>query len=331
MISIIIPVYNRGYCISCCLESVLKQTFTDWECIIIDDGSTDQTLSVCQSYVHKDSRFQVYTQPNGGVSAARNKGIEQACGDYIAFIDSDDWVEPDFLRLLHEAAAKGRMAVCGMDSQSASGFDKNCVERSALYTKEGDVEDLLAPGLISLFPGPVCKLYDKSIIDKYKIRFPSGISWGEDTIFNSIYLQYIDKIKGVPYYLYHIIKQEKSLTADAIRDAFLTDKNQELWHSISFYLNKCKGIDGEGLHYHYICLLFDQITGIQYIHKQMSWIKQYKRMNYLIQSADRDVIRRYRFKNIRYFLVYYKISAAIFICYKVYYSLMEYAKKSRNH
>lgn len=55
MISIIIPVYNRGYCISCCLESVLKQTFIDWECIIIDDGSTDQTLSVCQNYVHKDS------------------------------------------------------------------------------------------------------------------------------------------------------------------------------------------------------------------------------------------------------------------------------------
>lgn len=80
LISIIIPVYNRAYCLSRCLDSVLDQTFTNWECILIDDGSTDETLSVCRHYVNRDSRFRVYSQPNGGVSAARNRGLEYALG-----------------------------------------------------------------------------------------------------------------------------------------------------------------------------------------------------------------------------------------------------------
>lgn len=126
MISVIIPIYNRDYCLSRCLESVLQQTFTNWECILIDDGSTDRTLSVCRTYVDKDSRFQVYSQPNGGVSAARNLALEHAGGEYIAFIDSDDWVEPNYLQVLYESTAKSVMPLCGMDVQPINGHKYNC-------------------------------------------------------------------------------------------------------------------------------------------------------------------------------------------------------------
>ena len=77
-ISVIIPIYNRTYCLARCLDSVLFQTFTDWECILIDDGSTDGSLSVCRHYAETDSRFRVYSQSNSGASVARNRGVESS-------------------------------------------------------------------------------------------------------------------------------------------------------------------------------------------------------------------------------------------------------------
>lgn len=330
MISIIIPVYNRDYCLSRCLESVWQQTFTDWECILIDDGSTDRTLSVCRSYVEKDSRFRVYSQSNGGVSVARNRGLEYAYGDYVVFIDSDDWVEPDFLRLLYESAKKGITPLCGMDVECIDGNYIDCSVQDILYRTDSNVANLFSGDLSRIFAGPVCKLYDRSVIEAYRIRFPVGISWGEDLIFNCTYFQYIDCIKGIPFLLYHVIGQEVSLSVRAKYESFLTDTNQKLWQSVSrFFLNK--GLDEHYLNDYYTYLLFQQITGIRYVRDRLSWIKRYKRMNYLIQSADRKILKEYRFKSIQFLLVYYRLSAVVFVCYEAYYSLIEHAKKSRHH
>lgn len=330
MISVIIPIYNRDYCLSRCLKSVLQQTFADWECILIDDGSTDRTLSVCYSYVEKDSRFRVYSQPNGGVSVARNRGLEQAYGEYVAFIDSDDWVEPDFLRLLHESAEKGITPLCGMDVQCTDGRYIDCPIQNVLYRTDSNITDFFSGDLVSFFSGPVCKLYDRSIVETYRIRFPVGINWGEDLIFNCTYFQYVDCIKGVPFLMYHIIGQEVSLSVSAKYDSFLTDTNQILYQNVSrFFLSK--GLDEQYVNDYYIYLLFHQITGVQYVHDRLPWIKRYKRMNYLIQSADRGILKKYRFKNIRFLLVYYRLSVLVFMCYEVYGYLNKHAKKSRNH
>lgn len=330
MISVIIPVYNRDYCLSRCLESVLQQTFADWECILIDDGSTDRTLSVCYSYVEKDSRFRVYSQPNGGVSVARNRGLEQACGEYIAFIDSDDWVDSDYLRLLYESVGKDIMPLCSMDVQCIDGYKINCSIQDILYRMDSNVVDLLTTDLFGLLCGPSCKLYNRSVIEIHNVRFLSGISWGEDLIFNCTYFQYIDCIKGVPFHLYHLIRQENSLSMNAKYNYFLTDINQRIWQSVSD-LFLIKGIDCSFLNDYYINLLFQQITGVQYVRDQLPWVKRYKRMNYLIESADRGILKKYRFKNIRFLLVYYRLSVLVFICYEVYSSLNKHAKKSRNH
>ena len=113
--SVIIPAYNRARFLPECLESVLAQTFTDWECIIVDDGSTDGTRELVAEYVRRDSRFRYHWQENAGASAARNAGIERARGEWIAFLDSDDWYYPDALAHFHAAASRFAevQIVCG--------------------------------------------------------------------------------------------------------------------------------------------------------------------------------------------------------------------------
>ena len=95
LVTIIIPVYNVEKFLPQCLDSILSQTFTDWECILIDDGSPDNSGAICDEYAQQDSRFRVIHQENKGVSAARNAGLDVAKGEWIAFVDSDDWVERD--------------------------------------------------------------------------------------------------------------------------------------------------------------------------------------------------------------------------------------------
>ena len=100
-ISLIMPVYNVGPYVEKALESLLAQDFTDWECIVVDDGSTDDSGRICDSFEKRDSRYKVVHSQNGGVSKARNKGLELANGKYIGFVDADDWVEKDYLKILH--------------------------------------------------------------------------------------------------------------------------------------------------------------------------------------------------------------------------------------
>ena len=91
-VSIIVPIFNTEQYLSRCLDSIESQTFNDWECILINDGSTDKSENICNEYANKDSRFKVINQKNSGVSAARNAGLDVAKGEWIGFVDSDDWI-----------------------------------------------------------------------------------------------------------------------------------------------------------------------------------------------------------------------------------------------
>ena len=97
-ISIIVPVYNVEHVLKRCCESILCQTYADFECILVDDGSTDQSGKICDEYAGLDERFKVIHQSNGGVSAARNTGLDHAIGDFIAFVESDDCIHPEYLK-----------------------------------------------------------------------------------------------------------------------------------------------------------------------------------------------------------------------------------------
>ena len=100
LISVVVPVYNSAPYLETCLRSLLAQTWQDWEAILVDDGSTDGSARLCDTWAKKEPRLRVIHQENAGVSAARNAGIAAARGDYLAFVDADDWVEPDYLQTL---------------------------------------------------------------------------------------------------------------------------------------------------------------------------------------------------------------------------------------
>ena len=101
-ISIVIPCYNEENNIKRCIDSIKKQSYRDFEVILVDDGSTDKTAEVIKKNIKEDKRFKYYHKENGGVSSARNYGIKKSAGHYISFIDSDDYINPDFLKLLYE-------------------------------------------------------------------------------------------------------------------------------------------------------------------------------------------------------------------------------------
>lgn len=103
LISIIVPIFNTEKYLHQCLDSILSQSYGNFECLLINDGSTDASASICREYVAKDARFRYFEKENGGVSSARNLGIERSGGAYITFIDSDDWVEFDYLEVLYSA------------------------------------------------------------------------------------------------------------------------------------------------------------------------------------------------------------------------------------
>ena len=97
MISIIVPIYNREKYLSECIDSILVQSYSDFEVLLIDDGSTDRSGEICDEYAQKDARIRVFHKENGGVSSARNVGLDNATGEWIAFVDSDDWVGEKYL------------------------------------------------------------------------------------------------------------------------------------------------------------------------------------------------------------------------------------------
>lgn len=189
MISVIIPAYNAAKKIVCCIESLLNQTYQDWELIIIDDGSTDNTLDVCQTF--HDKRIQVYHKPNGGVSSARNTGLTYAKGEYIAFVDADDYLEPMYLEHLNQ----------GSDYDlSITGF---------CYDKEPEKTNLLlelidkssiAKSLSDLIDSdqlcyPWGRMFKRSIIEQYHIRFNEKMRFAEDNVFNWEYLCHINSLR----------------------------------------------------------------------------------------------------------------------------------------
>lgn len=183
MISVIIPVYNTKQYLHACLESIQKQTYTDLEILFIDDGSTDGSSEMLDSFEEKDVRIRVIHQENGGVCAARNRGIEDARGDYLSFIDSDDTLEPDMYETL-----MGLIREHGVDiahcsySRVTNGVVKPIGNTGSVHVQSRE-EALRCFLTGKLFVGSCwTKLYARKLFED--IRFPSGIRTNEDMLVN---------------------------------------------------------------------------------------------------------------------------------------------------
>ena len=221
MISVIIPVYNVEPWLDQCLASVAAQTYTDWECILVDDGSTDGSGSICDRWAGKDSRFKVFHQANAGVSTARNRGIELAQGQWINFIDSDDWVDPQYLQALMDASSDGVQLVVSGHTQHHKGSSKTHVPPRDETIELTSTHTETFINNIGLIYGPCSKLFKNQIVSNMAHRFPGHISLGEDLHFCFSYLKHIKSIRFVPYSYYHYRRTESnSLSSKKRKDTF---------------------------------------------------------------------------------------------------------------
>lgn len=189
MISVIIPAYNAARTIRRCIQSVLDQTYTEWEMIIVDDGSKDDTLDICQSY--DDSRIRVLHKENGGVSSARNHGLKFAQGDYIAFIDSDDFIEANYLEHLSQGLDYDIVisGFCYENTPESSSFHLKLANREAVGR---ELSKLINADQLCY---PWGRLFKRSIIEQNHIRFNEKMRFAEDNVFNWEYLCHINSLR----------------------------------------------------------------------------------------------------------------------------------------
>lgn len=205
-ISVIVPVYNVVSCISRCIDSIIEQTLTDWELLLIDDGSSDGSALICDDYSSKDKRIKVFHKENGGVSSARNLGIEQASGDWIVFVDSDDWCEQKYLSDFFCTSVElsdSDIVLQGRKDEIDGRIDSNIVLENGIYSNIA--EGLLKNNLLT-FGAPYCKLYPNKLIKKYHIRFPEEYSYGEDTTFFFTVLTYVNCLITINKCNYHYME-----------------------------------------------------------------------------------------------------------------------------
>ena len=205
--SIVMPTYNTGERLRRSIDSVINQTYTNWELIIIDDGSTDNTKNILNRYSKLDCRLKVYTQKNQGPGVARNNGIKKCSGKYIAFIDSDDYYEEDFLEQVNAKNVEVEQDIIFVNGVNEYNNGKKCGEYNFQKYKYKDIDQILRLQIMGIIPwGGVFKVVKKEIAKKCLY---SKIDVGEELLFSVKSLEIAKNISFVDNTLYHYVYNEK--------------------------------------------------------------------------------------------------------------------------
>lgn len=244
LVSIIIPIYNAEPYLSKCLDSVLSQTYKNLEILLVNDGSTDASVRICEKYAAKDKRIKLIHQKNKGPSVARNNGIKNSIGKYLQFIDADDKVSPMMVYKLVNALKYDDvdLALCGNKHLTIrEGQTQKKVNLPKAH-KSLSIDDFLKkfPKLFkrNLINSPCNKLYCGKIIRNNKIIFPVGMNNGEDLLFNIQYLNYCRKISLVnePLYIYNRVNNPTSLTKKYQPNYF--DNRKKVFNELQDFIMK---------------------------------------------------------------------------------------------
>ncbi len=213
LFSVVVPVYNVEAYLPQCLDSLLAQTFGDFEAVCVNDGSTDGSLSILEGYAARDNRIRIISQPNRGLSAARNTGMDAARGDYILFLDSDDWLESSSLQAISDN-------LDGEDMLCFGGWrgDEEEMPSSANYRTGWDYYNRCA---LVHHPFPfvcvVLRCYRRAFLDTQRLRFREGILH-EDNHFTPRACLAANKVRVIPDALYHYrIRQGSIMTTRSLR------------------------------------------------------------------------------------------------------------------
>ncbi len=212
-LSIILPVYNSEKYLSQCIDSVISQSFADFELIIINDGSTDSSGEICNVYAEKDNRIKVIHQNNRGVSFARKLGIEQSDSEWLGFIDSDDWIESDTLKIAYDTAIKEESDIVCFGIQKATQTEKTSIEffNSDIYTNF-----LYYPVYMNSFCNKIIK---KALFTENSLDFGIGIITSEDLLVMFQLFHFAKKISYLPSVLYNY-----RFNSDSVTQTILSEK-----------------------------------------------------------------------------------------------------------
>ena len=223
-ISVIVPVYQAEQCLPACVESVLAQTFFNWELLLVDDGCTDGSPALCDGYAARDDRVRVFHQRNGGVSAARNTGLREARGEFIAFLDADDQLEPRALETLWSMLESSGTdtAGCAHLNVTPGGTSPELLLPAGLYDHQGILDHVVYPLLGDRLRAPVFNgfiwryLFSGELLRRYRITF-SG-AYLEDELFLMEYFCYAQKLAVTDQPLYRYVWNPSSITHKYMRD-----------------------------------------------------------------------------------------------------------------
>lgn len=216
LISVIVPIYNIAGYLSACVKSILQQEYTNLEILLIDDGSTDQSPELCNRFAKEDSRIRVIHKKNGGLSSARNAGLDVATGEYLVFVDGDDFIAPNMIRCLWERLCKDEtdMAICSFWYVDEEGKKAEASDRSPLIDEILTKEELLMRMNLNIYgywyyTVPVNKLYRRCIWEK--LRYPEGKIY-EDEFLIPYLFERTGKASILSEKLYYYVQRENSIT-----------------------------------------------------------------------------------------------------------------------
>lgn len=245
LVTLIIPVYNAERYLRRSLDSVSAQTFSDMEVLLLNDGSKDGSLGICREYEKKDVRFRVIDKENSGVSDTRNLGMRLACGKYLQFMDSDDWLTPDATESLVQTAERDQCDFVIADFYRVKGkryVEKRHIRREDVMSREEFAMEMAEDPADFYYGVMWNKLYRREIVREHELFCDTSLNWCEDFLFNLSFIRYGGRFRAMQKPVYYYMKRRDSLVAtesmcvDAVRVRLkLLEKYKDLYQSMGLY------------------------------------------------------------------------------------------------
>lgn len=245
LVSIIVPVYNSEKTLERCINSILNQTYKEFELILLNDGSTDASGEICDNYARKDQRIRVVQKENTGVSDTRNQGIAMAKGEYLQFLDSDDWITPDATGLFVRTATEYQCDMVIADFYRVIGervSQKGSIEEDGLMDRVTYATNMMQKPADFYYGVLWNKFYKRSIIEKYNLKMDSSVSWCEDFMFNLEYIRHIQTIYALKVPVYYYVKTRGSLVSQGMSMKKTIQMKRTVF---TYYNNFYKDVFGE--------------------------------------------------------------------------------------